>query len=103
MQPRQPPGLVFFDSRDGVPVLAAYREAVPGKDTDALHVWCAHCDKLHTHGGEGKTPIPHYNHRAAHCGSEHSPYALSGYYLREVGDFPKAWRKFIRRRQTRAH
>src|SRR5262245_21648367 len=103
MESRQPPGLALFEPREGVPVLAAYREVLPGEDTDLLHAWCEHCDKLHIHGGEGKTPLNDDTHRRPHCRSDHSPYKRSGYYLREVGPKPNNWQRFAnpRKRLTR--
>jgi hypothetical protein len=86
---QSPSGLVTFAPRDGVPVLAAYRET--SSQADYLHVWCKHCEKLHSHGGGGENPLTDDTHRVAHCVAINSPYQQRGYFLREVGSFPREW------------
>ncbi len=97
MKKRAPEGLAYFDPYEGTPVLAAYRQTLPDqRDTDLLLAWCSFCGKFHIHGGQGKTPLQHDTHRRPHCVlRDESPYARSGYFLREVGPFPKEWDSYL--------
>jgi hypothetical protein len=83
------------------PTLPAYRTS-----DGLLLVWCAHCIRWHQHGGCDGTctsrrrsrgaavyqgepchcqPGTGDGHRVAHCADRSSPYADSGYYLKETG------------------
>lgn len=69
-------------------------------DGTHLMVWCLYCNREHSHGRHSDTyDCPHAwdrrdtctcptgtgdGHRAAHCGDPASPYANTGYIVREI-------------------
>ena len=82
------------------PVIEAHRDGVH------LVFWCGHCGREHSHGvcsGNKSCPAMQTyglkactcpagsgdGHRIAHCHDDASPYAETGYVLREVTDSPR--------------
>lgn len=65
---------------------------LPAYDTgQSFIVWCAHCEKWHTHGRDS-------GHRRPHCWVEDSPYQDHGYNLIPAGIATPAILKDYRRR-----
>ncbi|WP_132251544.1 hypothetical protein [Methylobacterium segetis] len=57
-----------------VPILPAFVTPAAAGRVAQAHVWCQHCETVHSHGA-----FP--GHRAAHCYRKESPYRATGYEL----------------------
>ena len=84
------------DDLSGYPILDALRCGCGFH----LFLWCQYCRKCHAHGTAGTETGKGGGHRVAHCASEQSPYAETGYILKEVGPLTRdnVYRYFDRRR-----
>lgn len=66
-----------------VPILLAYVTPAAGTRAALAHLWCQHCEAIHSH-----SPLP--GHRCAHCFREESPYSATGYDLDIRGEVASA-------------
>lgn len=60
--------------RIGAPILPAYVTPATGIRSAQAHLWCQHCEAVHTHSA-----VP--GHRCAHCFRKESLYGATGYDL----------------------
>lgn len=67
--------------RIAAPILPAYVTPAAGARSAQAHLWCQHCEAVHSHG-------PQPGHRCAHCFSKGSPYSATGYDLDIRGEVP---------------